>query len=548
MKLAPSVQKLRGGYYTPEPIARFLCEWAISNDSTRVLEPSGGDGNILVEAADILAGFARPSCKVEEMLTCIEIDEEEASRCIRRLRERGIHATPKNVVVGDFFEHCRQMEASGVKFDAVVGNPPFIRYQNFSEAQRIVALEIMKASGLKPNRLMNAWLPFLVGSTRLLSSKGRLAMVIPAELMQVNYAAETRRFLSETFARITLVTFRRLVFEGIQQEILLLLAEKDGTKPIGIRTIELDSLDDIAVYEHSDFTSEEIKPMDHSSEKWTQYFLTPEEISLLREIKRDSRIDKVSGLAEVDVGIVTGINEFFVVDRDRLKEPALRRYALPIVARSPQLAGVVYSQGDWEAQAHGNLRTFLLNLPKGPPENLPDTLQNYIAEGQKKGFHLGYKCRIRDPWYVVPSVWMPHAFLLRQVHQFPKVIMNRANATCTDTIHRVRFRNGTDQETFAAAFLNSITFAFAEVLGRSYGGGVLELEPKEAEALPIPMIGADRLDFRQIDKLVVAGRIEEVLALTDEVLLKDGLGLSTREARMLRGIWEKLRNRRIARR
>ena len=51
-------------------------------------------------------------------------------------------------------------------------------------------------------------------------------MVIPAELFQVNYAGETREFLARYFDRLTLITFQKLVFEEIQQEVILLLGEK----------------------------------------------------------------------------------------------------------------------------------------------------------------------------------------------------------------------------------------------------------------------------------------------------------------------------------
>jgi len=125
--------------------------------------------------------------------------------------------------------------------------------------------------------------------------------------------------------------------------------------------------------------------------------------------------------------------------------------------------------------------------------------------------------------------------------------LNDADATCTDTIHRVRLRNGTPAKTVTAAFLNSLTFAFSEVIGRSYGGGVLELEPNEAEILPLPLAGADTLDLNELDRLLRAGDICSVLNITDDVLLRRGMGLSIEETQMLRSIWQKLRDRRINR-
>src|SRR2546423_11424308 len=106
----------------------------------------------------------------------------------------------------------------------------------------------MSKAGMKPNRLTNTWVPFIVASSFLLAKHGRLAMVIPAELLQVNYAAELRRFLSDYYNKITLITFKQLVFEGIQQEVVLLLAERNGERRTGIRTIELQSISDLASY------------------------------------------------------------------------------------------------------------------------------------------------------------------------------------------------------------------------------------------------------------------------------------------------------------
>jgi adenine-specific DNA-methyltransferase len=190
---------------------------------------------------------------------------------------------------------------------------------------------------------------------------------------------------------------------------------------------------------------------------------------------------------------------------------------------------------------------FLVNLPDEPFYRLPDSLKEYVTSGEEKGMNKGYKCRIRNRWYVVPSAWIPQAFMLRQIHHYPKIILNDAAATSTDTIHRVKLRNGVPARTVAASFLNSLTFAFSEVTGRSYGGGVLELEPNEAEKLPLPLIGADMLNLDELDTLLRENNIHAALNITDRVLLQDGLGLSDEETKMLRAIWQKLRDRRINR-
>ena len=67
------------------------------------------------------------------------------------------------------------------QFTVVVGIDLLIRYQNWKADSRELASEIMQSVELKPNRLANACVPFVVASSLLLAPNGRLAMVLPAE-------------------------------------------------------------------------------------------------------------------------------------------------------------------------------------------------------------------------------------------------------------------------------------------------------------------------------------------------------------------------------
>ena len=99
----------------------------------------------------------------------------------------------------------------------------------------------------------------------------------------------------------------------------------------------------------------------------------------------------------------------------------------------------------------------------------------------------------------------------------------------------------------ALSFLNSLTFAFSEITGRSYGGGVLTFEPTEIEELPLPLLENSTIDFKKIDNLIRQRRIEEVLDIVDEELLIKQLKFKKTEVQMLRGIWKKLGGRRSGR-
>ncbi|HEU5051549.1 MAG TPA: class I SAM-dependent methyltransferase [Hanamia sp.] len=533
--------KLRGGYYTPQDITTFICKWAITKPTQKVLEPSCGDGNFVEAAIHRFLELGARKNKLFGLVQGVELVNAEAEKSKLRAEKYGLNST--TIVNSDFFSFISGTNGDA-SYDVVIGNPPFIRYQNFPEKHRDKAFEMMREIGLSPNKLTNIWVPFLVLSANLLNRNGKMGMVIPAELFQVKYAAETRVFLSKFFSRITIVTFRKLVFADIQQEVVLLLCEKSARANKGIRVIEISSLAELQSLNIAEIQKAPIKSLEHTSEKWTKYFLDEKEIQLLRRIKGDKKIKLASDVMDVDVGLVTGRNEFFMINEETVAKWEIEPFTKKVVSRSNHFKGIVFRDKDFRENAAANIEGFLFLPPDKDFSDLPKECKRYILHGEKQDYHTGYKCRIRKRWYITPSIWSPDAFVLRQVGDYPKVIINNTDASSTDTIHRVRFKKPVRPTLLALSFLNSLTFAFSEILGRSYGGGVLTFEPTEIEEIPLPLLEKDIIDFEQIDSLIRKRRIEEVLNIIDEELLIKQMKMDRKEVNMLREIWKKLSGRR----
>lgn len=538
-------RKLRGGFYTPEPIADFLADWAVQDSTTSVLEPSCGDGNIIAS----LINRCEELEDTKQKVTGIEFNPQEAVKAEER-GEKIRDTTELEIINEDFFKYCiNQTRWKQSEFDAVVGNPPFIRYQDFPEEQRERALEILSGSGLSKTRQMNAWMPFLIGGTQLLSDDGRLAMIVPAALLQVKYAGELREFLIEQFSHLTIITFTELVFDDVLEEVVLVLGERNGNKAAGMNLIELDNVDDLEEYTHKSFEESEVKDVKHSTEKWTLYFLEQDHIDLVRELPDREGIAPVDDYADVNVGVVTGRNAFFLQSQIEEETRGLSDYTRPIVTRSAHLGdGVRFTRDVYQNNISEDRPTRLLDIPETEYNDLPQAVRAYIRLGEWHDYHTGYKTSLRDYWYTVPSTWIPSGFLLRQIHKYPKFVYNETDATCTDTIHRVNYHGPEeDARNFFAATHNSLTWAFSEFIGRSYGGGILELEPNEAEELPIPTKNWDEIDLERVDNLLRSSGPEAVLEYTDDILLKQGIGLSDEEIQELRDIWKILQERRLNR-
>jgi adenine-specific DNA methylase len=523
-KAAASADKIRGGYYTPAPVARFLAGW-VRRAGPRILEPSCGDGRILRELAALSSDAHGVELVAVEAAKAREFAPVDVDSLFTWLRHTG-----GNVGAGNW--------------DGVVGNPPYIRFGNWPAEQRDPALELMRRAGLRATRLTNAWVPFVVASATLVRDGGRVGLVLPAELLQVGYAAQLRDFLLSRFREITLLTFRRLVFDGILQEVVLFCGVA-GAGPAQIRTVSLDDADALA---HADLDGQRVHPgpaLLHEKEKWTKYFLSSAQIEVLRALKQSGAMARLGGMADVDVGVVTGRNSFFTFTDDQAHALGLRTHCVPLVSRSAQLCGLVYDSDCRASDVAANHRTWLLDAPQDPSD---PALVAHIRAGEAAGVHTGYKCSIRKPWWSTPSLWVPDLFMLRQIHRAPRLTVNAAGATSTDTVHRVRLDPGVDSTALATVFHNSATFAFAEIMGRSYGGGILELEPAEAEQLPVPPPAhADAELTADVDLLLKANEMDKALDIVDRRVLIDGLGLSRDVVAHFRTAWVVLRDRRTRR-
>jgi len=214
-------QKLRGGYYTPATIANFLSQWALVHQPQRILEPSCGDGQFL---SAIHRQLNQGHGVAPAFVDAIELFPQEAEKAKiagERLRQ---FRTEVEIVNADFFQWID--EVNGTEWEAIVGNPPYIRYQYFEKEQRAKAEKIFAQANVPFTKRTNAWVPFVIASIMHLTPGGRLAMVIPAEILHVQHANGLRLLLEQEMESVTLIHFRQIVFENTLQGVVLLLATK----------------------------------------------------------------------------------------------------------------------------------------------------------------------------------------------------------------------------------------------------------------------------------------------------------------------------------
>lgn len=557
-------QKLRGGYYTPLPIAELLMRWVLSQGARTLLEPSCGDGVFLRALhAHLLAAPRLSRLTVD----AVEIEAEEAAKSAReseRLRACGVEA---RVIQHDIFRWLTEDNA-GRQWDAILGNPPYIRYQYFEKAQRDLAEQVFQRAGVPFSRRTNAWASLVLACVTHLKPGGCLALVLPAELLYIQHAGGLRQLLEREMETITLLHIREMVFPDVLQGVVLLLArKKQEAKSFDasltrqqniqmspapalarIRLLEFDTLASLAKLDVEQLESSSLRSISETQGEWMLGLLTTPEARLLADLQTHPLVRPFASIARVDIGIVTGANDFFVVNRETLERFELASIAAPMLAKSELIKGIVYTQSDHEANQEAGKAVFFLKFPARELAALSTPMAAYISSGEARQLHARYKCRIREPWYVVPYVWTAEMALLKRCHLYPRLVVNDLGAHSTDTAYRVRLHASTvgRGRDLAASFLNSLTFLCAELGGRHYAGGVLELVPSEIEKLLIPLQAVADPIFARLDAMIRARvSLDELLAFTDPLILGQGLGLTPQDIQLIQSAHRRLLKRRL---
>ncbi|CVH75678.1 Modification methylase Eco57IB [Coriobacteriaceae bacterium CHKCI002] len=512
---SPLDRKSRGAFFTPRFLAEFIAAWTVRSESERVLEPACGEAEFMLAALDRLVFLGANPESAERCVDGVELHAESACAAKRRLALSRYNCC---VEVGDFLDR----DAVG-EYDAVIGNPPYIRFQAIGEAQRASIKRVSARSGVKMSALSSTWAPFVVQSALCLKKGGRLGLVLPAELLSVNYAASIRSFLLGSFSSIQLVTFDELVFPEVQEEVVVLLA--DGYR--------LGRADVIKWRQCSDLTDLDLSSLvDYvprsPEDRWSGLFASGNALGYLQGLLDDGLFVPLEAWGRISLGVVTGNNGFFALSEEQVSSYNLDEGDLVSLCPpgSRHLRRFDFSADDYDRLRRDNEKTKLFYPRKGV---LSSTAESYVETGELQGVHRAYKCRKRDPWWRVPVGKIPDAFVTYMNSYGPNICANSAGVIALNSCHGLFFSGesaGLGRELLPLACMNSATLFGSEIVGRSYGGGMLKLEPKEACRLPVPSLAvvaaaADKLRAVRpyASQLMLRRDYDAVVGLVDAVLI-----------------------------
>lgn len=539
MKLLRQItpDKLRGGYYTHDAVVDWCIDRVIRlvrpDAALRWLEPSAGDGAFV---RGIRRAQIRHAIRAKVAVEGTEIVPDEADKCEAARRFAGLSGKITNE---SFFNWA---DGRSPTFDALVGNPPYVRYQYVDEQDRTRAEKLTARLGIVLKGVSNLWIPFSLIGLSLVREGGAFALVLPSELFSTVSGGQFREMVVREFASLRVDLFPRSTFPDILQDVVVVS---------GIRARRHASQRSIVFCEHADQSIEWKHVVEASAESWLRYLLTRDEVSAFKEASRLEGFHSLGEVARIGVSIVTGANSFFTIDDQTLKVFCLAKWARPLLSRTSDCPGLVFTNDDHQAARAAGCRAWILDFSSDRPDPADfRRAAEYLEVGTRDGLADRFKCRIRTPWYRVPLIKSGQLMLTKRAHQYHRLILNEAGAFTTDTIYRGEMLAPVAARAadLVAGFQNTLTLLSSEIEGRTYGGGVLELIPSEVARLRVPLLHVGHLLPRldAISRTADGQRdtTEKVLGVVDAALCEKLP--SFRDLRpLLRDALRRLRNRRM---
>ncbi|OGK81521.1 MAG: hypothetical protein A2X52_10455 [Candidatus Rokubacteria bacterium GWC2_70_16] len=516
-----------GAFYSPRSLVEPMVSWAVTTPSTSVLDPSCGDGVFVELAAERLCELGASPGSAAELIHAIDLNPQAARMTAETLSR--ILGVPLEARAQSFFslEPPGTLFSTQVPVDTVIGNPPYIRYQEFTGLSRREALARATGAGVNLTRLASSWAHFVAHAVTFIKPKGRLALILPAELVHAAYSAPLRRFLRESFADVAVISFRRAVFPGAQESVVILLASGKGEPHQRLGLVAVESSQDLQSLAEV-LARAEVFQNGSEPTKWVPGHTGNRSALFLARLQKDGLFCPLGQVGKVSIGFVSGANDFFVLTPKGAGALGLPKRSLrPALVRARQIPSFLLTRKDIAAMQKENQRCLLWL----PGQSLTRAEKAYARNGEAEGIHERYKCRVRTPWYVVPGVVVPEAFLTYMSDTVPRLCLNAAAAATANTLLAVRLPHVPVglRKAFVVAFYNSATMLSCERTGRSYGGGVLKLEPREADQVLVPSVALVRQHRGELLALgprlheaLLHGRatqIAEALVAVDKVLL-----------------------------
>ncbi|MWG36681.1 Eco57I restriction-modification methylase domain-containing protein [Halomarina oriensis] len=194
-------------------------------------------------------------------------------------------------------------------FDAVIGNPPYVRMEEFKSAKTYLEIEYTTHAART-----DLYVYFIEQSLDVLRSQGEYGSIVSNKFIRANYGRTIRKILGESTNVREIVDFGGLpVFPDATVRSSILLTQKTSPTPHPLRYTAIESLSFSSLPEAVEEFGVDVDATNIQDDEWR---LVSKSISnLMEKIETDGiQLARFEGGTQVCRGIVTGRNEAFFID------------------------------------------------------------------------------------------------------------------------------------------------------------------------------------------------------------------------------------------
>ncbi|MCA1634985.1 MAG: SAM-dependent methyltransferase [Acidobacteria bacterium] len=469
--------RVKGQFWTPDWVAEAMVAYAISGGSKEIFDPAVGAG-IFFKAAKTIAAETGINLKFAGR----EIDQQ----ALEQAKGNGLSEEDlSKVSIADFV-----LDPPKNILSAIVCNPPYIRHHRLSSE---VKAKLKKLSidiiGTTLDGRAGFHVYFLLRALQLLAKDGRLAFIMPADTCEGIFSSTLWKWITETYKLDAVITFspEASPFPGVDTNAVIFLIQNDRPidKFLWARCIQADT-DELKAWVTAVFQlpGESLSVHQRNlSEGLSTGFSRP-------PVENESDDPTLGEFAKVMRGIATGANEFFFLTKTRAEEIGIPyKYLLPAIGRTRDVSGNVIDSNTIKALDEAGKPTLLFSLDNTPSDQLPKTLREYLKRGEELGLHKRSLISTRRPWYKMEVRPVPpflFAYLGRRNARF---IRNQAGAMPLTGFLCVYARNNSPQfiSQLWTILSNPAAINNLSLVGKSYGGGAIKVEPRSLERLRLPL-------------------------------------------------------------
>lgn len=476
----------QGQYFTPTCIAEYMASFIDASTPQTILDPAVGAGVLLA------------ACGAKHRLVGLDISPTCIAMTTAGLSARG--ACGMDLRVGDFIAADDLFAAPLTDFDGfdtIICNPPYVRHHLLGKTHKKQLVDRYSSLfGTSVSTLSTSYVYFFLEALRRLRDGGVLVFITPADYLDVRFGASLKSTFQDhaTIEDITLFDRDALAFAGVltTSAITVLRKVRPSVNHRG-RFLEATLVDGrVAPADGTNRLTQKGLDVDES---WTLHFGQRRESY---DALIEGRPRAVSDYLRIRRGIATGANKFFVLTEETVTEWGIEREHLqPVIASAKDLPSGIFSREDWEKLRDRGRPCWLLNCTLAERELGGSNILRYLKEGVRQEVHQRFNCRTRNPWYRAEQVPPPDVIITYMNRGRTRFVKNESGCRVMSVFLNGFLRpDGVDIDALLDALNGEDTSKLIQKLGRTYGGGLGKIEPRELANLPMPEIPRGRTGVR----------------------------------------------------